>query len=633
MGMQKNMLTSKSMAKVFLTSQVGTSRFNKLVRLPRFRTINSMDSGGEPLLHPTRTRALKEETKRAKNYFARAMTFFGFRPSDRESCGWLFTTVNMVLLGAIWPILDFFCEDAVTDDKVLHSMWSTGRIYRFVLYFVSLLWFWGVCKKHDIDGLLFLKVDGFYVSREAKTKGLGGLWIYVAIIQNFGLELACLFVPYFAVTAIGRAWWFFNPFDGLYDIDFHFLTFKINNASALGYRIALYIVGLLSNSYLQLVFLFPCVYFRMVSSLILLEMKAYMAMVQPSKIDEDEDELAVSFFGPNLEANGTLSRSFERREDDPNTLSHSFATAGDAAAPSPGPTAVKGEVRFQDPIQEASTEILPDTPTSSFSESVSDYDASMSGLSMSGISGQGRRSRRASVFDRYGANPFGMYVQEEEEGSDDELGEGYNLHGVHEHGPATPSRHTQHSYPVLREHALLQNVLKLISHTFRQVLLICMIIIFFEAFGTLYFLLNDVMTMPDGYTITQTLVRFELCTSAMLHVVGLTLNLRAILIMTHRLRAVHSIASEQHANLTCKMNFANKGAEGPNLDLERELEHFMKRQALLQYMKDHPLGITIYGFLIDREFLRSFHMVLVSLTVFLVSLVIGGAHKANEKTT
>ena len=67
--------------------------------------------------------------------------------------------------------------------------------------------------------------------------------------------------------------------------------------------------------------------------------------------------------------------------------------------------------------------------------------------------------------------------------------------------------------------------------------------------------------------------------------------------------------------------------------LGMEFEQYMKRQSLLQYMVNHPLGITIYGFLIDREFLRSFHMVVVSLTVFLVSMIMGGSHNQSHSST
>ena len=92
----------------------------------------------------------------------------------------------------------------------------------------------------------------------------------------------------------------------------------------------------------------------------------------------------------------------------------------------------------------------------------------------------------------------------------------------------------------------------------------------------------------------------------------------------------------QSSSMTCNMNLV-KGEEDDQKEmlkgLGREFEQYMKRQSLLQYMVNHPLGITIYGFLIDREFLRSFHMVVVSLTVFLVSMIMGGSHNQSHSST
>jgi len=240
------------------------------------------------------------------------------------------------------------------------------------------------------------------------------------------------------------------------------------------------------------------------------------------------------------------------------------------------------------------------------------------------------RPRRGSVFNRYGSNPFGMYVDsktmvDDADNLDNEFTDSEDEEELKNHMD-------EQSFPVLREHSLLQKVLRLISHRFRQFLLISFVLIFFESFGTLYFLLNAIMEMDSEetkhYNTTGIIVRLELSSSALLHIMGLVLNIRAILIMTHRLRAVHTIASEQHAHLTCKMNLMSCSDDQGQLlqGLSREFEQYMKRQSLLQYMVNHPLGITIYGFLIDREFLRSFHMVVVSLTVFLVSMIMGGSH-------
>jgi len=139
-----------------------------------------------------------------------------------------------------------------------------------------------VSKKWNVNALLFLKVDNLYVSRIAQEKGLGGMWVYATIIQNFALEVLCLFGPYFVVIAFAKAWWFFNSLNGseLYSTRYQFGDKTLmDSSSPLWVKILFYFAGLLSQSYMQIVYLVPCVYFRMVSSLVLLEMKAYKAMV------------------------------------------------------------------------------------------------------------------------------------------------------------------------------------------------------------------------------------------------------------------------------------------------------------------------------------------------------------------
>mmetsp|Transcript_10346 Transcript_10346/g.26254 ORF Transcript_10346/g.26254 Transcript_10346/m.26254 type:complete len:538 (+) Transcript_10346:460-2073(+) len=536
---------------------------------------------------------------------------FGFRPRDAERYGYIFCIVNLVFLGLIWPLFEFFCEDVVVKDGELRGMWYLQRMYRILLYFIALYWLVRKCRKYDVKTLLFLKVDSFYVSRVAKAKGLGGLWVYTAIIQNFGLELMCLFAPYFVVIVISRALSFFYEEYDLYSISFHIGGHTIDKTSPVAYRIVLYLLGILSMSYSQIVFLLPCVYFRMVSSLILLEMKAYKSMVQPERKEDDDDLTALTTeeipisnplgAGPEVNANsfmggGDINMRMGTSSDGLGDISEATPTVG-------GTGMGTGEVSSPIGNDLGSEYSSPVEPSPSVYHS----------------------AKATRVYQRYGSNPFGMYINDQNEEDD-------GFDGIVE-DLGDPSLNAK-AFPVLREHSLLQNVLKLISHRFRQFLLISFILIFFESFGTLYFLMNDMLYPKSSsrYSFFGILVRIEMSSSAFLHVVGLVLNVRAILIMTHRLRAVHSIASEQHAHLTCRMNLAclnlGQSGDGASREMSRQCEQYMKRQALLQYMEDHPLGITIYGFLIDREFLRSFHMVVVSLTVFLVSLVIGSRGKA-----
>jgi len=530
-----------------------------------------------------------------------------------------------------------------------------------------------VSKKWNVNALLFLKVDNLYVSRIAQEKGLGGMWVYATIIQNFALEVLCLFGPYFVVIAFAKAWWFFNSLNGseLYSTRYQFGDKTLmDSSSPLWVKILFYFAGLLSQSYMQIVYLVPCVYFRMVSSLVLLEMKAYKAMVQPEDTDgapgegerdhltellkEDDScenssaagmPVAAGAGGSSMEA-GSGAGSILGTTPKKTTTLHTSSWGNSGANVDGNNSSVRsddtlgegprlGDANGNDSNSmkrfESGAEMsdfpspVPETPPPAVVERAFSLPSRL-------YLGEGghARPRRGSVFNRYGSNPFGMYVDsktmvDDADNLDNEFTDSEDEEELKNHMD-------EQSFPVLREHSLLQKVLRLISHRFRQFLLISFVLIFFESFGTLYFLLNAIMEMDSEetkhYNTTGIIVRLELSSSALLHIMGLVLNIRAILIMTHRLRAVHTIASEQHAHLTCKMNLMSCSDDQGQLlqGLSREFEQYMKRQSLLQYMVNHPLGITIYGFLIDREFLRSFHMVVVSLTVFLVSMIMGGSH-------
>ncbi|QDZ19318.1 hypothetical protein HOP50_02g18330 [Chloropicon primus] len=647
-SLAKPLVSSRSMAKVYFTHNVGTSRLSQLMRLPRFQTsrVKHPEEGGG-FLYPTRTRALKAELQRASDYFATILAFLGFRPGDRKRFGLLFTLVSMLFLGFLFPIFDMICSDDVVSDQKLKGLIHMTGIYRFLVYIVSLLWMLRVSRRWNLDALLFLKVDKLYVSRIAEEKGLGGMWVYAAIIQNFALEVMCLFGPYFLIIVFAKAWWFFNSLGNskLYSSSYNFMGHVLmDSSSPLYVKILFYFADLLSQSYMQIIYLVPCVYFRMVSSLVLLEMKAYKEMVTPDKkADEKNDQLG------------------ELLSEDV-SMQHSLASNGSAATVERGNSfsaskglnasswcnssmdAKKGddEESAKDPNLEDSMDKfeLEDLPSPSHRDAEAGIQRGPPGglnlpnkVYMSKNAMGAMRRRRSSVYDRYGSNPFGLYVDSSKRIPEDDM---YEFTDSEEEDEMKHHHDDEQSFPVLREHSLLQKVLRLISHRFRQFLLATFILIFFESFGTLYYILNAIMDMDrkeaDHYNFTGVVVRLELSSSALLHMMGLIFNVRAILIMTHRLRAVHTIASEQHAHLTCKMDLMKDEDDEKEMlkGLGLEFEQYMKRQSLLQYMVNHPLGITIYGFLIDREFLRSFHMVIVSLTVFLVSMIMGGSHSSQS---
>ena len=640
-GLRKPLVTSRSMAKVYFTHNVGTTRLSKLMRLPRFQSVRNLGHP-EGFQFPTRTRALGRELQKACDYFATVLTLMGLRPGDNKRFGSVFTLFVLILLGVAWPLFDLFCAKVVVSDNKLRGLIDLASYYRLLVYIVSLVWLVRVSRRWNVKALLFLKVDKLYLSRIAQEKGLGGMWVYAAIIQNFALEVMCLFVPYFVVICFAKAWWFFNSLSSskLYSSSYEFGNYVLmDSKSPLYVKMLFYFAGLLSQSYMQIVYIVPCVYFRMVATLILLEMKAYKAMVQPERGEEEKDRLSellkedVSSEHP-IPGNGSTQQPIELGNSFASSPMNALSKSSWTDASGDAKKSLKGEE--ENSMRKFELEEVP--PAQRKEDSVPKLVTSASlplplPQNVSLIQDARGLRRRASIFHRYGANPFGMYVEsnklEDADNLDNELTDSEEEEELKHHME-------EQSFPVLREHSLLQKVLRLISHRFRQFLLISFILIFFESFGTLYFLLNAMLDMDaqekEHYSLTGMIVRLEISSSALLHIVGLVLNIRAILIMTHRLRAVHTIASEQHAHLTCKMNLMNAGDDQKELlvGLGREFEQYMKRQSLLQYMVNHPLGITIYGFIIDREFLRSFHMVVVSLAVFLVSMIMGGSHSKSS---
>lgn len=656
---RKPLVSSRSMAKVYFTHNVGTSRLSRLMRLPRFQTSRVHTGGSGGFRYPTRTRALKAELQRASDYFATILAFLGFRPSDRKRLGFMFTLFSLVFLGLLFPLFDLVCGQVVVSDEKLKGLIKLASTYRLLIYAVSMLWMIRVSKRWNIDAMLFLRVDRLYVSRIAEEKGLGGMWVYAAIIQNFALEVVCLFGPYFLVIVFAKAWWFFNSlgdsklYSSSYTFNGHVL---MDSSSPLYVKCLFYFAGLLSQSYMQVIYLVPCVYFRMVSSLVLLEMKAYKEMVQPDKGEaERRDKLGELLdedvsMDHTLASNGTLAASTEsgnsfsagptpsKQSTTASSWHNSVMDASTAEGETSRPSLAGSMAKFEleDPTSPAAgSSDVDEEAGSGFMPTQSLPNK----LHMSRTSAGALRRRRSSVFDRYGSNPFGMYVDSSALHDADNLENEFTDSEDEDECNLKSHVADEQSFPVLREHSLLQKVLRLISHRFRQFLLVTFILIFFESFGTLYFILNAIMDMDTKeqrhYSVTGIIVRLELSSSALLHIVGLVLNIRAILIMTHRLRAVQTIASEQHAHLTCKMNLMKEDDDQKEMlrGLGMEFEQYMKRQSLLQYMVNHPLGITIYGFLIDREFLRSFHMVVVSLTVFLVSMIMGGSHNQSHSST
>lgn len=103
-----------------------------------------------------------------------------------------------------------------------------------------------------------------------------------------------------------------------------------------------------------------------------------------------------------------------------------------------------------------------------------------------------------------------------------------------------------------------------------------------------------------------------------LHTWGVALNLRAATLATHRMQKTGVYLSERHARITSyPLHSSDSNTDSIEVTYrgvvrhERRMEAFATGQAAVGYFRDDRLGISVFGFALDREFLRTFHLVSV----------------------
>ena len=91
---------------------------------------------------------------------------------------------------------------------------------------------------------------------------------------------------------------------------------------------------------------------------------------------------------------------------------------------------------------------------------------------------------------------------------------------------------------------------------------------------------------------------------------------RAVLV-THRTQRVAGFAARRHAER------ATRGVESGRVD-----RGFRARDAALGLLREQPLGLRVYGFACDRDFL-GLHMVAVAVAVFVVTGATRGRNRSS----
>ena len=170
---------------------------------------------------------------------------------------------------------------------------------------------------------------------------------------------------------------------------------------------------------------------------------------------------------------------------------------------------------------------------------------------------------------------------------------------------------------IVEEHAALRALVRRIAHSFRMFLVVTTLACLVECFAvSLYAVSSD----GDGRHLTRAL-RSAVPSALRLstHAWGTALNLRAATLATHRMQKTGSYLSERHARITAAQSAASNRAGVRVQEHERAVEAFAARHAAVGSFRDNGLGFSVFGFVLDREFLRTFHAALVALALFVAA--------------
>ncbi len=175
---------------------------------------------------------------------------------------------------------------------------------------------------------------------------------------------------------------------------------------------------------------------------------------------------------------------------------------------------------------------------------------------------------------------------------------------------------------IVEEHAALRALVRRMAHSFRMFLVVTTLACLGECFAaSLYAVSVHAAVSSDGDRRDLTRALRSAVPSALrllLHAWGTALNLRAATLATHRMQKTGSYLSERHARITAQL-CASDPRVHERVVHDRAVEAFAARHAAVGSFRDNGLGISVFGFVLDREFLRTFHAALVALVLFVAA--------------
>ncbi|CAL9232959.1 unnamed protein product, partial [Arabidopsis halleri] len=204
---------------------------------------------------------------------------------------------------------------------------------------------------------------------------------------------------------------------------------------------------------------------------------------------------------------------------------------------------------------------------------------------------------------------------------------------------------------ILAEHLKIRRELKIVSHRFRRFILLSL----FFVTATQFMALLTTIRASVPFNIYE-VGELALCSISL--VSGLFICLKSATQMTHKAQSVTSIATKwnvcasldtfdvlddgetpkcpttiQHSQILSRRNVIQSSdddeeGEGDHNDLDihpifARAVSSQKRQALVTYLENNRAGITVYGFLVDKTWLRMIFSIELALLLWLLKKTIG----------
>ena len=198
--------------------------------------------------------------------------------------------------------------------------------------------------------------------------------------------------------------------------------------------------------------------------------------------------------------------------------------------------------------------------------------------------------------------------------------------------------HEVHRGDFVEEHAALRALVRRIAHSYRMFLVVTTLACLGECFAASLYAVSVHGRHGDGDADVPSDVSSDVSSDVdrrdlklalrsavpsalrlLTHAWGTALNLRAATLATHRMQKSGSYLSERHARITAQLCAASDSRVHERVVHERAVEAFAARHAAVGSFRDNKLGISVFGFVLDREFLRTFHAALVALALFVAA--------------